>query len=59
LEAKPERQREPGKPRQRWRDNIRVNPKEMGSKGVDWIHMAQDRNKWWAHFKTIINSQVP
>jgi len=40
-------------------DNIQVNPKEIGWKGVDWIHMAQDRDKWWTRLKRIINSQVP
>jgi len=58
---KPEGQRELGKPRHRWGDNIRVirvNPQKIGWKGVDWIHMAQDKVKWWACLKTI-NSQVP
>jgi len=57
--AKPEGQRELGKPGHRWGDNIRVNPKETGWKGVDWIHMAQDRDKRWVCLKTIIISQVP
>jgi hypothetical protein len=56
---KPEGQRELGKPRHRWGDNIRVNPKKIEWKGVDWIHMPQDRVKWWVRLKTIINSQVP
>jgi hypothetical protein len=43
LAEKPEGQRELGKPWRRWGDNVRVNPKEIGWKGVDWIHMAQDR----------------
>jgi hypothetical protein len=33
----------------RWEDNIRWDFKETGWKGVDWIHMAQDKDERWAH----------
>ena len=36
-----------------------MNPKEIGWKGAGWAHIAQDRDKWRARLKTIINSQVP
>jgi hypothetical protein len=32
--------------RRRWEDNIRMDLREIGREGVDWIHLAQDRNQW-------------
>jgi hypothetical protein len=31
-----------------WEDNIRMDLKEVGWEGVDWIHLAQKRGEWWA-----------
>jgi len=44
--------REFGRPRRKWEDNIKIDPKEIGWKGVGWIHLAQDRYKWWGHVNT-------
>jgi hypothetical protein len=44
----PERKRPLGRPRWRWVDNIKVDLAETGLDGVDWIGMAQDRDKWRA-----------
>jgi hypothetical protein len=38
--GKPERKRSLGKPRRRWEDNIRMDLREIGWEGVDWIHLA-------------------
>jgi hypothetical protein len=46
-------------PRRRWEDNIRMNLREIGWEGVDWIHLAQDREQWWAPVTTVMNIRVP
>ena len=35
-------------PRHRWDDNIRMNLQQVGYVGIDWIELAQDRDRWWA-----------
>jgi hypothetical protein len=40
--------RPPGRPRRRWEDGIRMDIREIGLGGVDWIRLAQDRNRWRA-----------
>jgi hypothetical protein len=44
LIGKPEGKRPPGRARHRWKDNIEMNLKEIWWEGMDWIHLAQDRN---------------
>jgi hypothetical protein len=46
LVGKPEGKRPLGKPRNRWEDNIRINLKEIMFDSVDWIHLAQDRDRY-------------
>jgi hypothetical protein len=46
LVGKSERKRPLGRPRRRWEDNIRIDVREIGWEGVDWTHLAQDRNQW-------------
>jgi hypothetical protein len=46
------------RPRCRWED-ISVDIKEMGWEGVDWIHLAQDRDQWQAVVNTVMNLRVP
>jgi hypothetical protein len=36
-----------GRPRHRWEDDIKMDLREMGWEGVDWIHLDQDRDQWW------------
>jgi hypothetical protein len=43
-----------GKPRRRWEDNIRKDLREIGSEGVDWIHLAQDGDHWRALVNTLM-----
>jgi hypothetical protein len=46
LVEKPEEKRQLGRPRRRWVDNIRMDLGEVGWCDVDWIDLAQDRNRW-------------
>jgi len=59
LVAKPDRNRPLGRPRSRWEDNIGMNLREAGWEGVDWIHLAQDRDQWRALVNTVMNLWVP
>jgi hypothetical protein len=55
---KPEGKRPLGRPRRRWEDNIRMNLRELGWGGMDWIDVAQDRNQWRALVNTTMNLRV-
>jgi hypothetical protein len=46
LVGKPEGRRPLGRPRRRWEDNIKMDLREVGWGGMDWISLAQDRNRW-------------
>jgi hypothetical protein len=48
-----------GRPRCRWEDNIKLNLKEIGINGANWIQLAQDRVQWWAFVNTVMSLQVP
>jgi hypothetical protein len=48
-----------GRPRHRWEDNIKMDIREMEFGDVDWIHLAQDRDRWRAVANTLINLRVP
>jgi hypothetical protein len=54
----PEGKRPLGRPRRRWVDNIKMDLREIGWDGVDWIDMAQDRDQWRALVNTVLNLQV-
>jgi hypothetical protein len=55
LMGKPEEKRPLGGPRRRWEDGIRIDLGEIGWGSVDWIQLAQDRDRWWAFVNTVIN----
>jgi hypothetical protein len=59
LVGKPEGKRPLGRPRRRWEDNIRMDLREIGWGGMDWIDLAQDRDQWRALVKMVMNLQVP
>jgi hypothetical protein len=59
LVGRPERRRPRGRPRRRWEDNIKMDPREIGFGDVDWIHWAQDRDRWRALVNTVMNFRVP
>jgi hypothetical protein len=48
-----------GRPRRRRVDNIKMDHREMGRDGVDWIDMAQNRDQWMALVNTVLNLRVP
>jgi hypothetical protein len=56
---KPERKRLLGRPRRRWVDNIKIDLREIGWGGMDWIELAQDRDQWRALVNTVMNLRVP
>jgi hypothetical protein len=59
LVGKPEEKRPLGRPRRRWVDNIRMDLEEVGWSDVDWISLAQDRNRWRALVNSVLNLRVP
>jgi hypothetical protein len=59
LVRKPDGKRSLGRPRRRWVDNIRVDLGEVGGGDVDWIGLAQDRNRWRALVNSVLNHRVP
>jgi len=59
LVGKPEVKRPLGRPRCRWEDNIKMDLLEVGCGGMDWIELAQDRDRWWAVVNAVLNLQVP
>jgi len=48
LVEKPEGKRTLGRPRCRWEDNIKMNLQEIGCGSINWMELAQDRDRWWA-----------
>jgi hypothetical protein len=57
--GKPEGKRPLGRPRRRWEDKIRMDLKEIGWKGVDWLHLAQDRDQGQDLLSTVLNLRIP
>jgi hypothetical protein len=58
LAGKPEGKRPLGRPRSRWEDNMKINLQE-GCGGMDWIELAQDRDRWRALPNAVMNLRVP
>jgi hypothetical protein len=59
LVRKPEGKRPLGRPRCRWTDNIKMNLQEVGCGGLDWVDLAQDRDRWQAFVNAVMNLWVP
>jgi hypothetical protein len=59
MVGEPEGKRPLGGPRHTWMDNIKMDPREIGWDGVDWIHVAQDRDQWRALVNTVLSLRVP
>jgi hypothetical protein len=58
LVGKPEGKRPRGRPRRRWEDGIRMDFREIGLGCVDWIRLAQDRDRWRAVVIAVMNLRV-
>jgi hypothetical protein len=58
LVGKPEGKRPLGRPRRRWEDGIRMDLGEIGLGDMDWIRLAQDRDRWRAVMSAVMNLQV-
>jgi hypothetical protein len=58
LVGKPEGKRPVGRRRCPWEDDIRMDLINTGWEGVDWMHMAQVRDQWWAVVNTVMNLRV-
>jgi len=59
LVEKPEGKRPLGRPRRRWQDNIKKNLQEVGCGGMDWIELAQDRDRRRTLVTAVRNLRVP
>jgi hypothetical protein len=57
--GKPEVKRPLGRPRRRWVDNIKMDLRDIGWDGMDWIELAQDRDQCRAYVKAVMNLRVP
>jgi hypothetical protein len=58
LLGKPEGKRPLGRPRRRWVDNNKMNLRETGWDGMDWIDLVQDMDRWRALVNTVMNLRV-
>jgi hypothetical protein len=59
LVGKPEGKRPLGRPRRRWVDNIKMDLRGIGWDGMDWIDLAQDKDRWRVLMKAVMNFRVP
>jgi hypothetical protein len=48
-----------GRPRRRWGDNIKMDAREIGWEGMDWMHLTWDRDQWRAVVEKLMNVRVP
>jgi len=58
LMGKPEGKRQLGRHRRRWEDNIKMDLQEVGCGRMDWIEVAQDRDRWRALVNAVMNIRV-
>jgi hypothetical protein len=59
LVGRPEGKRPLGRPRRRWEDNIKMDLREIGLEGANWIQLAPDSVRWWAFVNTVMNLGFP
>jgi len=59
LAGKPEGKRPLGRPRRRWKDNIKMDLQAAGCRGMDWIKLAEDRDRWRALMNAVMNFWDP
>jgi hypothetical protein len=59
LVGRPEGKRPLGRPRRRWENNIKMDLREIGIDGANWVQLAQDRVQWRAFMNMIMNLLIP
>ena len=59
LVGKSEEKRPLGRPRRRWEDNIKMDLQEVECGCMDWIELAQDRDRWRALVNAVMNLRIP
>ena len=59
LVMKPEGKRPLGRPRSRWEDNVKTGLQEVECGGLDWIELAEDRDRWRSLVTAVMNRRVP
>ena len=59
LVGKPEGKRPLGRPRHRWKYNIKMALQEIGCEALDWIDVSQEKDRWWALVNAVMNLRVP
>ena len=59
LVGKPEEKRPLERLSRRWEDNIKMYLQEVGCGDMDWIELAEDRDRWWAFVNALMNLRFP
>ena len=59
LVGKPEGKRPLGRPRCRWDDNNKMDLQEVGCGCMEWMNLAQDKDRWWILVNAVMNLRVP
>jgi hypothetical protein len=59
LVGRPEWKGPQGRPRRRWKDDIKMDLREIGIGEANWIRLARNRVQWWAFVSTVTNLRVP
>jgi hypothetical protein len=59
LMGKTEGKRRLWRPRRRWVDNIKKNLQAVRCGGMDWMELAQDRDRWRTYVNAVMNLRVP
>jgi hypothetical protein len=58
IVGKPEGKRPHGRPRRKWKDDIKMDLKVIWWEGADWILLAENKDRWWAVVNTVMNLRV-